>query len=366
MLYCSVQKGVTMSIDIKYYKTLDTFVRDCKENNNRYLLFIAQECKFYISLLRNSKIEAYGAIFPEIILNGISYKEGLIAYKLNENEKVYLQEDINNLSLKEQDFENVNSVITFVDGLSLNINAYLDSLYDLLPSSTQVIGGGAGKVPYEQKEVIFSSEGIYKDAALIVCLENEIKVGIEHGWSLMQKKQAIATLSKENTLFQIDYINAYDFYKNMIETDLNKTILDEQMQTYLKAYPLGLVKFDNDILAKEVVKINKDKSLLLGSSIPQNSIIKFLKGESNGVIQAAKKATLKAVEDCHNKQEAIFLFECITRRTFLNEKYEKEMEIIKKNIDNRLLVGVLTLGEIVNNDMNINFYNKSCIVGALC
>ncbi|AXH14767.1 FIST sensor-containing signal transduction protein [Malaciobacter mytili LMG 24559] len=355
-----------MSIDIKYYKTLDTFVRDCKGDNNRYLLFIAQECKFYISLLKNSKIEAYGAIFPEIILDTISYKEGLIAYKLNKNEKVFLQQDINNLTLKEDDFENINSVITFVDGLSLNINSYLDSLYELLAPETQVIGGGAGKIPFEQKENIFSNEGIYKEAALIICLENKIKVGFEHGWSLMQE-QAIATLSKENTLFQIDYINAYEFYKSMIEKDLNKTILDEELETYLKTYPLGLVKFDNEILVKEIIKINKDKSLVLGSSIPQNSIINFLKGEKDVVIEASKKAALKAVENCNNKQKAVFLFECVSRRLFLDENHKNEIEIIKENINEKLLIGLLTLGEIVNNnDMNINFYNKTCIVGALC
>ncbi len=355
-----------MSINIKYYKTLDTFIKDCKENNNRYLLFIAQECKFYISLLKNSKIEVYGAIFPEVIFDGISYKEGLVAYTLNENEKVYLQEDMNNLTLKEENFEDVTSIITFVDGLSLSIDTYLDSLNELLFSDTQVIGGGAGVVPYEQKEVIFSNKGIYKDAALILCLKNEIKVGVEYGLSLMGN-QAIATLIKGNSLLQIDYISAYEFYKNMIEKDLNRTILEEELETYLNVYSLGLVKFDNEVLVKKIIKINKDKSLLLGSAISQNSIINFLKSDSTMFIEAAKKATLKAIKDSSNKQKIVFLFECVTRKLFLNENYEKELEIIKTNINGKLLLGVLTLGEITNYDStSVKFYNKACMVGSLC
>lgn len=353
-----------MSINVKYYSSLDTFVKDCKEDNNKYLLLVSQQCKFYISLLRNSKIQAYGAVFPEIIFEGESYANGLLAYKLDKDENIFIQKDISNLTLTQNDFEGVKSVITFVDALSSHKHTYLDNLFELLPVDTQVMGGGSGELPYNRKEVIFSNEGIFKDAAIILCKKQNLKVGIEHGWKVL-KDGLIATMSKENSLTQIDYENALNVYKDIIKEDLKEDVTN--ISSHLLKYPIGLVKYGNKVRVREVISVDEKNGFKLGLPIPQNSVICVLKGKKDNLIKAAYNATKKAVDGCNNNQNLVFLFECINRRLFLKDKYNSELEIIRRTIDNRPLIGALTLGEILNEDnISLNFYNKTCIAGAVC
>ncbi|AXX86823.1 FIST sensor-containing signal transduction protein [Malaciobacter marinus] len=352
-----------MSINVKYYKSLDAFVRDCKDENNRYLLLVAQECKFYMSLLKNSKIQAYGAIFPEIMFEAVNYKDGLLAYKLDDDEKIIIQNDISKTYFEKDEFKQIKSVITFVDGLSHHIDEFLDTFFELLEPQTQVLGGGAGMTPFNRKEVIFSPEGIYKDAALLLCKKQEINIGVEHGWTIL-KDQLVTTLVNETSILQIDYNNALDYYKKVIEEDLNIQIND--INDYLNSYPIGLVKFDNEILVKEIFDVSND-SLNISNSISQNSVIAILKGNKDKLINAAKQATLEAVSKSENKQSLVLVFECVSRKSFLKESFEDEMQMIKKTSDNRLMLGVLTLGEIVNKgDVNLNLFNKTCLVGAIC
>jgi hypothetical protein len=112
--------------------------------------------------------------------------------------------------------------------------------------------------PFNRKEVIFSPEGIYKDAALLLCKKQEINIGVEHGWTIL-KDQLVTTLVNETSILQIDYNNALDYYKKVIEEDLNIQIND--INDYLNSYPIGLVKFDNEILVKEIFEMLQSKQL---------------------------------------------------------------------------------------------------------
>ncbi|RXJ96470.1 hypothetical protein CRV00_02305 [Malaciobacter molluscorum] len=353
-----------MSINVEYFSSLDTFVKNCTENNNKYFLLVSQKCKFYISLLRNSKIQAYGAFFPELIFEGEIYTDGLLAYKLDENDDIFIQKDISNITLTQSDFENVKSVITFVDALSPYKQTYLDNLFELLPVDTQIMGGGSGELPYNRKEVIFSNNGIYKDAAIILCKKQNLKVGIEHGWKILKDK-LVATMSNKNILSQIDYQNALDVYKDIIKEDLKEDFTN--VPFHLLKYPIGLVKYGNKIHIKEVINVDEKNGFTLGSCVSQNSIICVLKGTKDNLIKAAYNATKKAVEQCENNQSLVFLFDDIDRRIFLKDRYYDQLEIIKRTINNKTLIGALTLGEILNEDnINLTFYNKTCVVGALC
>jgi hypothetical protein len=61
------------------------------------------------------------------------------------------------------------------------------------------------------------------------------------------------------------------------------------------------------------------------------------------------------------------IVDCISRFLFLEEDFEKELINIKTQFpQNSQFWGVLTLGEIANESKeNIEFYNKTCVVGAL-
>lgn len=355
-----------MKMDIAYYDNLDSFLCECIEKDEKYLLLVSQNCIFDMNSIKESNIEVYGAVFPEVVYEDNSFKTGLVAYKLPSNAKVHLVKNIFDYKLFSKDFENMKSVICFIDGLSTNIIDFLESLFDLLDEDTQIIGGGAGKLPFNQEEVIFSNQGIFKDSALLITLENDIYVGVKHGWQIL-KSPLLATMSSQNNLHQIDYDDAFSVYRKIVEDDYKKSFDSEPFLDIVKSYPLGIIKFDNEVIVRDPIACEDNKKLVLVAGIPQNSIISVLKGDKKNLIKAANEATKIAVKDGNLDFEQAFIFDCISRRMFLGNDFVAEIDAVKQNIGDKKLIGALTLGEIANDGkVYINFFNKTCVVGALC
>lgn len=98
-----------------------------------------------------------------------------------------------------------------------------------------------------------------------------------------------------------------------------------------------------------------------------NSVVSILRGKSENLIEAASQASNISMQGINKHVTSALIVDCISRFLFLEDKFEKELQAIKYPLpDNSLIWGVLSLGEIANaNQENIEFYNKTCVVGAL-
>ena len=155
----------------------------------------------------------------------------------------------------------------------------------------------------------------------------------------------------------------------LVEKDSGMIFDDDNFFDIVKSYPLGIVKFDNQIIVRDPLYIYENENMFLGGNIPQNSIINILKGEVNSLIKSSGIAVKELVEKLNPEEnQDVILFNCITRSVFLKDDFVKELDEIKSHMkSNSTLFGALTLGEITN-DTNeyISFHNKSCIVGVFC
>jgi hypothetical protein len=104
----------------------------------------------------------------------------------------------------------------------------------------------------------------------------------------------------------------------------------------------------------------------LVGDIDKSSIVYILKGENEALVKAAGDAAEEAVskqDSLHN----IFVIDCISRTLVLENDFEKELAFIAEHIpdDDITMLGVLSVGEIANvNEGYIDFYNKTCVIGA--
>ena len=356
--------------NIQYYSTLADLININNkyiDKNKEYLLLIAENTEFSFDILKKSGLKFFGAIVPQIVNDDINLDIGLLVIELDKNSKPLLIKDIKNFNLEKNDLKEMSSITLILDGLSSHITPFLESFFQSLPTNVEIIGGGAGKLTLEQEPVIFSNTGIYQDAALIIAMNSKLSIGIENAWEYLAGP-FIVTSAEKNILKSLNFTNSFETYKQIVEKDSGKKFSNANFFDLAKSYPLGIVKFDNEIVVRDPIKKDAKGNLVLVGDIEQNSTVNILKGNKKSLITSSGKAIEKALankkgEDISN----VILFDCISRSIFLDDEFKVELKEIKKHIPNKKLFGALTLGEIANNGNEyINFYNKTCVVGVLC
>jgi hypothetical protein len=358
---------------IKYHTTqdeLDEFLSDSQHSNSTFLLFVAQESYFDTNRLKNISAKCYGAIFPQVIYKQDNYDTGIVSIELIDSINPIIIENINhNLDNNLFDtLEGADSIMLILDGLSSDISPFLENIFNILDEDVQVIGGGAGKLTLKQEPVIFVNHIITQNSALIIPLNQKIGFGVKHGWNY-QAGPFIATKTDKNRLKSIDYKDAYEAYKEIVEKDSNRSFDDNEFFDIAKSYPLGIVSYEGEVIVRDPIFSDK-KELILVGDIEENSVINILKGDINSLINSASEATKEAISQYQlfnpNQPQQIIMFDCISRVLFLEDKFKSELQTIDEASQHKLIFGALTLGEIANRgDEYIEFFNKTCIVGAI-
>ena len=344
-----------------YFKTLDDFIQKTTLTKTFWLLLVAEKTLFDYTLLQKSQLQCYGGIFPEIIFEQKHLCEGLIALPLQL--KPILLEDISQPITHKQTLSTISSMMVLVDGLSSFIDPFLVSLFEATNKECMIFGGGAGKLTLKQEKVLFSPTHLTQDSALIIPLESKVELGVSHGWEFLQGP-FVATATKNNVLEQINYENAFDIYKKIVEEDSGKKFTDENFFDLAKSYPLGIVSYSGEVVVRDPIAKDGNHLVLVGD-MPEHSIIEVLKGSDTKLIQAAKNAAQQAMSSNDEKSIAIMI-DCISRVLFLEDMFAKEINAVEEVLKDVPLVGILTLGEIANNaETYINFYNKTCVIGTL-
>ena len=205
------------------------------------------------------------------------------------------------------------------------------------------------------------------------CIKQDIDyklfLGIEIGWEYLEGP-FLTTNSQKNVLKTLNFKNAFEVYKEVVEKDSGMKFEDDNFFDIAKSYPLGIIKYDKEIVVRDPILIDKNNNMVLVGDIPHHSTINILKGKAENLIKSSGNAIKKAMEqlDCEQNENSVILFDCISRSIFLGDNFVKELEEIEKQMKpSKNLFGALTLGEIVNNGNEyITFYNKTCVIGVLC
>ena len=348
---------------VNYYKTIDEFNSSCFNKDKQYLIFISSKCNFTIDDFNRNLRNFVGGIFETIIYKNKVFDDGLMIFELNDEIEIFFVENMDNYLIEQDVFKYSKSIVTVLDGFSKYTSTFLENIFEDVPLDTNVIGGGAGVYLEQEKEVVFNSEGFFKDAAFFILLDVELKIGIGQGWDVLEGP-FIASDVDGKFLKQIDYKEAYEVYKEVVTKDCKKCFSEEKEYNLLKRYPLGIVKLDGNYIVRDVVDVKKDGTLVLGGDILPNSVVNILKGERKKLIDDSCKA---GVDAANNNSEILMIFECVSRTDCIEEDIKKEIETIIDNSSAKYIFGVISVGEIANDgNKYIYFLNKSCVVGGIC
>ncbi len=362
--------------DGKDIKKWQTFLKELSEKGTTgILLFVAEETPFDYNLIqpifKKMKIGVIGCIFPEVIYNGSCFKKGIVGCAFSSHIKIKV---IKNLKTFKGNFpknfisKNTESLLIFNDGWANNIPFLIESLYELNDKAMSFIGGGVGSITDVNRSSLFTSEEYFSRGAIIIAVNDYLSVRINHGLQPIFEP-FIATEVDKHILKSINWEPAFQYYKTLIEKAGNIKLTKDNFLEVTKTYPLGILKYDNEIVPRCPINIINKNSILMGSEIPPNSIMSIMKGDPDKFIEASGEATDKAKIDFEIKKKKsptkALLIECITRTMFLENRFNEQVNLIKTKAGKKvMLFGFLSLGEIGSTGNKfIELYNKTFVVG---
>lgn len=348
---------------------------------NEVILFLfgehtAIDYQSLINQLNTLNIVFVGAFFPGIIYDQQNYTEGVIILKQPLKGPIHIIKDLGNLS-KSLIEETVQSTLTiehkstafiFVDGLSAHIATFLAQVYDELGNTVHYIGGGAGSLSLQQAPCLLTPDGLLQDAAIICFIEQNINLSVQHGWKAIEGP-LIATRTHKNIIYELNWQNAFEVYKSIVEPDSQQQFTDDNFFDIAKGYPFGITIEGREDIVRDPITVGEEGELVCVGEVDSQAVLNILKGKPRNLIQSAQLAGEQALGDLKQVNQ-IFMVDCISRVLFLEDRFQEELKAVAAALTKQeqalTLTGVLSLGEI-SSDGNgpLHFYNKTMVVGAL-
>jgi len=320
--------------------------------------------------LKAVPIPLFGGIFPQIIAGNAALERGSVVYGLPIAATVRHIDELSDPSqdyalLAEKiadDFPPGTTLITLVDGLGTRISTLLESLYEMLGSEHQYLGGGAGSLNFVQKPCIFSNQGLLQDCAQITALDLRMEIGIEHGWHTFAGP-FLVTGAYDNTITTLDYRPAFQVYREVVEADSGKNFDDVSFFDLAKAYPFGLDRLDGKVVVRDPLFHADDKLVCVGE-VPANHLVYILKGNAENLLEASRHCA-ETVTQTNGLCGPALLFDCISRALFLQDRFQEETSGIYALLPEGIpLIGALSLGEIADSGNTcLEFFNKTAVLG---
>ena len=330
-----------------------------------------------ISAVNQKEINLFGGIFPGIIYEDKKYDEGAIVLTLPIVAKPYLINGLDSKEFKIPCFSEITAnhsgkkytAMILVDGLTRNISHFLSGMFNRLGNSVTYFGGGAGSLSLNQKPCLFTNEGIFQDAAIVTFIDMESNLGVRHGWENLMEP-FVATSTDRNVIKELNWKNAFDVYREVVESDSGLELTKENFFSISKGYPFGISKKSSDYVVRDPISVNENGDLFCVGEIPENTVLSILKGDTKSLIGAAGLAAEESIKVDNKKINYHLIADCISRTLFLEDNFHDELMMIKKKIgtfsNDIPLVGMLTLGEISSfGDRYLEFFNKTIVSAIL-
>ncbi len=348
-----------ININSKYFDNQDLFLKYAINTNSSYLIFTTPSTAINLEDFNKNNIHIYGAIFSHIIFKNEIYDKGLISIEIKDELSLEFIENVKDYEFDSNKFIESKSIVTIFNGFCEYNQEFFMKLFENVALDTNIFGGGAGIIKDKNKKVFFNNKGFFLDCAILLSLNKKINIASKHGWQSLSGPY-IVTSSQNNVLKTIDYIDAFEVYKNIIKEDCDIDINEDNFLEISKNYPIGIVRYSRDDIVRDPISF-EDGKLILVTEVKVNSIINILKGNKKSLINAAKEAAIEALSE---KCNLALVFSCITRKNFLEEDFKEELDAIYSEVNSNNMIGALTIGEIANNgNRNINLLNKSCVIG---
>lgn len=328
-------------------------------------------------LLTTCPVPVMGGIYPMVTYQGSLLKQGAIVIGFDEaldittfanldlcNDEESLDLIVNECLTEKNHLDGQENFLMFYDGLMTNVEDFIECLFESLDHSITIAGGGAGNLEFIQRPCVFTNQGLQSNVVQLANLARKLTTSIAHGWKTLEGP-FLASETTGQTVQSLNYQPAFEVYAQTIEKDGTYKFTDDNFFDIAKHFPLGVEDITGNLIVRDPI-LTINNHLQCVGKVPINSMVYLLKGDNSNLISAANNAAkdLFSTIDESNNQIAI-VFDCISRVLYLEDDFSQELNVINNQCHLPALFGVLSIGEIANNQSgSISLLNKSTVISA--
>ena len=317
---------------------------------------------------RAAGLRVCGGLFPGLIVGPQHINEGLLAIPLPDDSLVAIATlELHQLRwltpLPPLPSAQDASSLILVDCLAPNISLMLEQLYDTYGNLLPHCGAGTGFHDLRNVPSVFTQDGFFPSAGLVVIQPRKLTVRVRHGWHRV-RGPFVASRTRGSVIQDMNWEPAGPFYRRLVASQnpelADKPIFPDQNSNY----PLCFSKEGSEDVMRDPMRITDDNEVVTLSEVPENSLLYLAHGDRHSLVAAARQA----VEDCGMPQdvERCFVSNCFSRALMLKETFHEELEAVCAAISEFTAVrpeGVLALGEIAaNGKQSLEFFNKTIVI----
>ena len=313
-----------------------------------------------------------GGLFPAVIHQADKHDRGAVVCVLPAKDAPCLIEKLSEGGFTLPDrlvSSSAPSVLTIVDGLASRISGFLSELYKAVGSRRHYFGGGAGSLSLQPTPCLFTADGVFQDAALLLPVDANSQLGVGHGWRRLHGP-VLATRCEGNVVHELNWMPAFELYKQVVEADANVELTADGFFDVAKGYPLGLARDDDEPIIRDPISVTDSGALVCVGEVPEHAAVGIYRGENERLIGAAGEVISQCLDGARRDVEVAIVADCISRSIYLEDEFSRELSMVADRLHEvapaAQLAGALTLGEVSSiGDSYLEFHNKTLVVATL-
>jgi hypothetical protein len=319
-------------------------------------------------ILSRVKLPIVGGLFPALFHGETLLEQGSIALSLPTPAQVAVLdgEHLDSAAIQKRlvasGLDSYPTMLVLVDGLEFHATTLLDALFDVYGPERKYLGGGAGSLTLERRPCLFTNDGFMGGGAAIMGIELPCGIGVAHGLMRVGGPYQI-TAAKGYEVQTIDWRPAADTFRELVLQHLEPGE-DDTGGVVSRNFCLAINRLDAEYVVREVVKIGSGGTLLFPTQMHENELVDLVQADQKRMLAAAAKARQDAEADLGAKPKSNVCFDCCARKLYLGDAFSHEMRSLASG--QAQVYGAITVGgEIANNgDSYLDYYNRTCVVGA--
>ncbi|NLC27525.1 MAG: hypothetical protein GX780_01995 [Campylobacteraceae bacterium] len=342
---------------VEKVKTIEDIVINTKSDGS-YLIIAGEDFPFY-EISSNLKTRWLGVMFPALFCKeGIDKNLAFICKIREMDSLLWIESRREKEKLEDENF------LIMVGGMDSEASKYLEWLFVNSPKNSIVFGGAAGSLKEDMKRCFFNGEKYTEKGAIIIGTKTTINTSIIHNYEA-SNEFSIVSKSKESTIYEIDFKDAFLVYKEALKEHCGLSISKENIFEHGLHHPLMLDHTFGEKTARYPIS-SDGKSILLAGNVAESSILSLGVISKKSLFKSSKKAKKIFKKYSCEKINAL-MFSSLGRSMLFENSFSDEVSSISKELKNCDLLGVLSLGEVINTVRNyIEFHNGTCVIGVSC
>ncbi len=239
--------------------------------------------------------------------------------------------------------EGLRHVFVLMEGLAGLNASHLVRGINALAAPYSVSGGLAGEGWQFKRTLVFADGEPRERAAVAVGFYGEglhVRIGCRSGWEEFGAERVV-TRSEGHIVYEIDHKPAIKLY-------------EDYLGEYIRSLPESGLRFPLNVrerpgeneVARVIMGINPDGSLVYGGDIPQGSTVRLMKTNVTNLIEGAERVA-SSIAASNDQRALAIAVSCSARRSVLKQMADAEIAAVAEHLAGPTrLCGFYSYGEI--------------------